>query len=506
MTANSSFIMLLFQLVFYLTAESSHYPTLSKRQRMERHKINKRYELDNVAPPARTKMVFYLNALTPCPTVELESITFAKKVNNALAEMDLPEKTKEAFSKQWIYVGRYSIDFIELLNSLETTKDSPIRFNDHEKRILSSSNAEDSTNDKALAQLKYFCKMQEVQCTDHFLLYNILNETNRNMQPVLQRVRNMIEMAYVGLFVVYTWLWKLYINLLSLNKFIYDTTVADLEQYRKPLGELVNMCVENNYIANSFLNKNANDTEKMLFTFNSFDDKRHIHFNNNKSPLPLSIPHLFLSYMRHNGHHLYLSISNVTIEWYTMKDWFIRMTSKVSGQFKYRDWNSRPFENIDFQQTCLEIVSLKLYFFVVVQLLAYKKVDGPKFKKRHDDFMLLISGIVVSISIKDRPLNHVLTLYSKIDEFNHEQIDEILKIITNEINNILCQYKIYPGKTELVDISYIDVENEVAFNSFLDTIEEQCRNFGDFLTGFSFDFLLFFINGSYNTELAIFPN
>ncbi|XP_050437894.1 uncharacterized protein LOC126844082 [Adelges cooleyi] len=200
------------------------------------------------------ELVFYLTTVASSPLIDILVFRpIADEVRNEVGKLDFPNDTKVALLNQYINVGNYSKDFIKLLNTYKTFKNPPINFNDDEIRLLTTSNTQDSLYDKILAQLKYYRKGQEIQCAQYVTLhYKLYFDTKRNTKDISEHVYNMIAMAYKGKFIVFKWLWELYISLWSPTT---DNAVQplnmiadDLEKFRRPLSHLEGLCVQHKYI------------------------------------------------------------------------------------------------------------------------------------------------------------------------------------------------------------------------------------------------------------------
>ncbi|XP_050432723.1 uncharacterized protein LOC126840808 [Adelges cooleyi] len=356
------------------------------------------------------------------------------------------------------------------------------------------------------------------------MLYNNLYDTDRNLEHITLRVYNMIKMAYLGKFVIFAWVLKLHIHLLKPETLDRETWIAqltrgglrDLDQYKTSLGELVNMCIKHKYIE-----KRRWQIEwiKNISEHDNFNTQLHKDFNSNISPLPLSFDQLYLGNITRCKHQIE-PLTSVSIGWNKINLLFQNKIIKITEQLSTQDWIRDPLKNLGLQQMFLDIVRSRLYCFVWVQLIAYQKVDYSNYNNRLDYFyrldffMSLITNIFKLINIEDQTLNEVLTLYSTLNkvESNHEHIEKLLTRMTIEVNNLYQKmYSLQIYKTDvLVDISHDDLRTERAFDLYLDNIEKKFQEFGDlFITtadGFSFSFLLFFINGSNNTKLIFFPS
>ncbi|XP_050437892.1 uncharacterized protein LOC126844081 isoform X1 [Adelges cooleyi] len=518
------------------------------------------------------KLVIQLTTVTSSPLTNMLVLRpIDDEIRNAVDELDLRDKTKDTLLEQYINVGSYSNDFIELLNTYNTFKDSPIIFTEDEKRILTTSNTEDSLNDKVLAQLKYYRKIQEIQCADYLILQYILYGTEPNIEEIAKYVYNMIAMAYKGKVVAFKWLWELYINLLSPTtddgKQPLNMMMQDFENFQKPLADLIEMCVEHKYITVKYNDQQNHDRRKStphlknkLVGYLKLNIKKYRHyepmleesssrpnlivnteetwklnyekhelFKKNSPALPLSFDHLSLKCVWEYTPFLIDPIPNVTIDWTAIEKTyaFDLQTVQTCG---FTNWKKYPFEYIRFQKSFRDIIMIKLYCYIYVLISVYNPSDYI--------FNGYLKSLIVDMLkfsyIEDKTLNNVITLYNKfgkLDDSNEndirikiiskEQIDEVLKIITDEVNKILSNLIIgYTNKTKLADLSDIKTPScshfEVLLNRQSDDskyllmkidnhLTEFNRWFERGLDGLTLDVLSFFIDASKNTYLSVFP-
>ncbi|XP_050443590.1 uncharacterized protein LOC126847420 [Adelges cooleyi] len=490
------------------------------------------------------ELVFSLTIVTSSTLIDtLVNRPIADEVRNEVGKLDFPDDTKVALLNQYINVGNYSKDFIKLLNTYKTFKNPPINFNDDEIRLLTTSNTQDSLYDKILAQLKYYRKGQEIQCAQYVTLhYKLYFDTKRNTKDISEHVYNMIAMAYKGKFIVFKWLWELYISLWSPTT---DNAVQplnmiadDLEKFRRPLSHLEGLCVQHKYIPvidssasrpsllDTFLgrvifkgkkHRNIKNNKPGLMElsrpyfyntieeFYQFNHKKHKLYKKNTPALPISVNHLCLRCVWHETSLLIEPISKVTIDWPGIEHVYEIDRQKVYDQFEItHDWTKDPFKHgIRFQQTFIDIIRIKLYCYIWVELSVYKPTDHIF----HVYFKSLIADMLKFSYIEDKTLNKVITLYDKLFCPKKDQIEEVLKILTEEVNTTLASLLESTNKIELADLS--DINTPSSRSDFLDEIEKQLteigRQFNGMLDGLTFDVLLFFINGSKNTQLAVFP-
>ncbi|XP_050443796.1 uncharacterized protein LOC126847530 [Adelges cooleyi] len=483
------------------------------------------------------KLVISLTTVTSSPlTDKLVLRPIDDQVRNAVDELDLRDKTKVALLEQYINVGNYSNDFIELLNTYNTFKDLPIRFNDDEIRLLTTSNTEDSINDKILAQLNYYRKIQEIQCADYLILQYMLYGTERNTEEIAKHVYIMIAMAYKGKSVVFKWLWELHITIWSPTEDDavqpLNMIVQNLENFRKPLADLIEMCVGHTYITvidndqqnpdrtvsrprllrnfvkwfnlkykhNKPALEESSNRPKLVVNIEEFYKSNHEKYelyNKNTPALPLSVNHLSLRYVWHQTSFLIKPIPRVTIDWDSIEHLYIFDRQKAYDQFEVtHDWRKEPFKYIQFQQSFIDIIRVKLYCYIWVKLSMYKPT-GYYFKS-------LIFDVLKFSYIEDKTLNKVIIMYD--DKPNQEQIEEVMKIILHEVNTILTNLIRSTNQTELADISDMDKPSLIHFEVELNKqFEAFGRQFNGRLNGLTLDLLSFFIDGSKNTHLAVFP-
>ncbi|XP_050437895.1 uncharacterized protein LOC126844083 [Adelges cooleyi] len=496
------------------------------------------------------ELVFYLTTVASSPLIDILVFRpIADEVRNEVGKLDFPNDTKVAFWKQYINVGNYSNDFIELLNTYKTFKDLPIGFNDDEIRLLTTSNTEDSLNDKVLAQLKYYRKSQEIQCAQYMILqYKLYYDRKRNTKEIAEHVYIMIAMAYKGNFIVFKWLWELHIALWSPAKGDQVQQLhmrgQNLEKFRKPLADLIEMCMGHKYLTvidngqqipgrtvsrPSLLNKFegcfifkvkkhtnfkhkkpvSKELIKPPYWFNKIEEfyklnhEKHELYKNIPA-LPLEFNYLTLRCVWHETSFVIKPIWNVTIDWNAIERVYTACRQKVYDQFEItHNWTKDPFKHIEFQQTFICIIRVKLYCYIWVQLAVYEPTDHTF----NVNYKSLIMEMLNFSYTEDKTLNRVITLYDSLNNPNKDQIEEVLKIIIDEVNTILSNLIGCPNETELADIS--DLNTTSARSDFLNRIDKQFKEIGllinESLDGLTFDVLSFFIDGSKNTHLAVFP-
>ncbi|XP_050432021.1 uncharacterized protein LOC126840377 [Adelges cooleyi] len=316
----------------------------------------------------------------------------------------------------------------------------------------------------------------------------------------------MIVMAYKGKFIVFDWLWKLHINLWTPSLYLVaqslnmDRVECDLEQFRKPLADLVGMCAEHKYTTDMFklLQDPNHTTSRKIEECHTLNVDKHIHYNYKKPLLPIT-SHLFFMNFWSQESVLIRPMPYVDIDWDVIKERHNCELRKVYDQFNVKqDWTNDPFRHIKFQQMFIDIFRVKLYCFIWVTLYT-----NPSVHIISNTVKKLIANLLEISYIEDKTLNQVLTF---CDEPNQGQIKEVLKIIVDEVNRILTYLIGHTNKTELVDISKI---NKVAPSVIRNAIETHLQELEGWykpkLKGLTLDVLSFFIDGSKNTHLSVFP-
>ncbi|XP_050431100.1 uncharacterized protein LOC126839727 [Adelges cooleyi] len=141
----------------------------------------------------------------------------ASEITIAISESNVARGIQVEHLQQFFYAGQYPIDFIRLLDTYKTLSYEPIHFSSGEITTLTSNYNDGSKTNRILTQLKFYRKIQEIQCTNSVLLKFSLPNVGSSLDVIVKYVYNMIEMSYRGKFVVSAWLWELHRKLLDMK-------------------------------------------------------------------------------------------------------------------------------------------------------------------------------------------------------------------------------------------------------------------------------------------------
>ncbi|XP_050527549.1 uncharacterized protein LOC126897743 isoform X2 [Daktulosphaira vitifoliae] len=460
-------------------------------------------------------------------------------------------KEQVTYLEEYNLHGYYKRNFINLLNSYRTINDSHTEFSMAEITMLSSDSAECSTFDRVVAQLKYYRKMQEIQCTCYVLLRRMLfygrsflnriklfydfGHPKANMTAVKNYVYHMLAMLFDGNFVIYNWLWELYVKLVAVadwkanRKFIRPDLFDESE---RRLDGLIASCEHNDYYHSDGRHRDIGDP-KAGNAFDFFSDAVERYRCRYAAKYKFVIDdygdffipqNLYLKRVWDWDDAVFEDVPGVVIEWANTRSAFGAEREKVERLLRTGEWIAGPFRHIEYHRMFLAVMKVKLYGYVWFHLYGLLREHGSRrdrVRSLHSEFMEYLYGMMMSFLYSDDAFTvSVLNRLCEIENTGDPTtIEETIASLDDQVNAILNGYN--GGPPEQGAWAYINYE--VEWNDKIgssagktdepDLVKANTYNFYTYfvkmkeeLSYLHLTVLSFFIDGSKDTDHIFFPN
>ncbi|XP_050444354.1 uncharacterized protein LOC126847952 [Adelges cooleyi] len=444
------------------------------------------------------------------------------EITTAIRDSTVSQDIQIDVLQQFFYVGQYPVDLIRLMNKSKTLCSKPITFSDDEITTLTSShNDQQRRQNRIVTQMKFYRKLQEMQCANYVQLKFILPDVEGSLEVIADYVYNIIDMAYKGKFVVSAWLWKLHLKLLALREFTLGRQTFlnnHLPEIDKTLIKLIALCRQNEYLMKNYdytIKHYSNGAARRHLLFDGilkiYDQKYHRFVANNERryTLHIGLQHLLLSSMWRFKRDLFYDISGLRSDWESVYNEFEKYNASMENQYENGEWTAQPLEFIKYQEIVLDVIKAKVYSYIWIHLVAYQAGERVA-PSDHDSFIFRINFGIGFIYTDDQIFNEVLIAICDIRGSDDGKINDTVRILSREVNRILSNYT-EPNHYEQarIDSGFIErickMENSTLlkdigynFDRFISTAQRH-------LDGLNLNLLLFYIIGNKTIDYVL-PN
>ncbi|XP_050431394.1 uncharacterized protein LOC126839971 [Adelges cooleyi] len=445
----------------------------------------------------------------------------AAEITNAISDPNLFQEIQAESLHKFFFTGQYPSGFIQLLNTYETLSPNPIKLSDGEILMLTFKYDRGSLNRRIVTQLKFYRKIQEIQCMSYVLLNVVLPKVKDDgLKSVSDYVYYMIDMSYKGKFVVTPWLWDLYIKLLGLRQSKLEPQTfleTHLTGINETLQKMITSCRVYNYLKEDFDYSNQDVLMKMYLKIHDRSYQYFIENNESQKLYIRTIENFFVTNPWKIKAAWFPDQLNLqtgfVFNWKNIYDVLQNEMAYINDQHAKREWITQPSKYIKYHEIILDVVLANFYNYIWLHLVVYQKT-GIKALLYHEVFLDLLtaSSILHFIYIEDQILNEVLILLSQIYLPDDEKINELINILSEEVNRILKNVSgpNYPRfRKAIIHEVFVIEKSENKDSEFLKyhamRFEQFVEDTIDILSGFNLSLLSFYINGNETVDF-VFPN